>query len=177
MHGPSGSGKSWLSERLAPPLEAVRIRSDIERKRLAGLAADTRTASAVECGIYGLESTHGTYARLLECAGASLEAGFTTIVDATFLRMEDRRPFEDFADAHRIPLVIVSCEADRALLAPRIKARQLAQNDSSEADLNVLEWQLGHEDPLDAREKARAVSVRTDTDNPAADALDALRRD
>jgi aminoglycoside phosphotransferase family enzyme/predicted kinase len=177
MHGPSGSGKSWLSERLAPPLEAVRIRSDIERKRLAGLAADTRTASAVERGIYGLESTHGTYARLLECAGASLEAGFTTIVDATFLRMEDRRPFEDFADAHRIPLVIVSCEADRALLAPRIKARQLAQNDSSEADLNVLEWQLGHEDPLDAREKARAVSVRTDTDNPAADALDALRRD
>jgi hypothetical protein len=176
MHGPSGSGKSWLSERLAPPLEAVRIRSDIERKRLAGMAPDTPTASAIERGIYDLESTHRTYARLLECAAASLEAGFNTIVDATFLRREDRRLFEDFADEQRIPLVIVSCEAGRAVLAPRIKARQLAQNDFSEADLKVLDWQLGHEDPLDAGEKARAVPVRTDAENPVADALGALRR-
>ena len=33
MHGASGSGKSWLSEHLVPTLRAVRVRSDLERKR------------------------------------------------------------------------------------------------------------------------------------------------
>ena len=40
MHGPSGSGKSSLSERLVVQLGAVRIRSDLERKRLAGSQPD-----------------------------------------------------------------------------------------------------------------------------------------
>ena len=37
MTGYSGSGKSWLSKRLVPGLSAIRLRSDLERKRLAGL--------------------------------------------------------------------------------------------------------------------------------------------
>ena len=36
MHGLSGSGKSYISERLCEDLSAIRIRSDIERKRAFG---------------------------------------------------------------------------------------------------------------------------------------------
>src|SRR5208282_218580 len=39
MCGVAGSGKSWLAQRLMPPMRAVLLRSDVERKRLAGLAA------------------------------------------------------------------------------------------------------------------------------------------
>lgn len=34
MSGLSGSGKTWLATRLAVPLRAVHVRSDLERKRL-----------------------------------------------------------------------------------------------------------------------------------------------
>ena len=58
----------------------------------------------------------------------------------------------------------------------KFDAESLATLKRSFADLKVLDWQLGHEDPLDAGEKARAVPVRTDAENPVADALGALRR-
>ena len=38
--GVSGSGKSWVAERLVTRLPAIRLRSDVERKRLQGLDAD-----------------------------------------------------------------------------------------------------------------------------------------
>ena len=36
-HGLSGSGKTWLSEQLIPAIPAIRLRSDIIRKQMAGL--------------------------------------------------------------------------------------------------------------------------------------------
>ncbi len=36
MSGLSGSGKTWLAERLAARIGAIHVRSDVERKRLAG---------------------------------------------------------------------------------------------------------------------------------------------
>jgi len=168
-----GFGKSWLSERLAPPLEAVRfVRTSSASASPAWPPTPpphppSNAASTISNPRTG--HTHGCW----NAPPPASRRASTPSSDATFLRREDRRLFEDFADEQRIPLVIVSCEAGRAVLAPRIKARQLAQNDFSEADLKVLDWQLGHEDPLDAGEKARAVPVRTDAENPVADALGA----
>jgi predicted kinase len=176
MHGPSGSGKSWLSERLIGPLNAVRVRSDVERKRLGGTAAKIHSPAPVERGIYDPGFTHRTYARLLECAGAGLEGGSNMLIDAAFLRREDRRMFEDLADEHRFALVIISCEADPAILVSRINARQLAQDNCSDADLKTLEWQLGHAAGLDDPERSRTVFVRTDAENCVAEALAAVRR-
>jgi hypothetical protein len=175
MHGPSGSGKSWLSERLAAPLQAIRIRSDTERKRLFGIAAADRAAAGIEAGIYDGAATRRTYARLLECAGASLESGFNTIVDAAFLRIGERRLFEDYADHHRMSLLVLSCEADPSILAPRIVARQAAGKDHSDAGTGVLAWQLKSADPLTPGEKARTLVLRTDCADPVAAAVEAIR--
>jgi len=54
-HGLSGSGKSWLSERLAMMTDAVRVRSDVERKRIAR----SRRGTGIE--LYSPEMTRRTY--------------------------------------------------------------------------------------------------------------------
>ena len=51
--GISGSGKSWLSAVLVEHLEAVRLRSDVERKRLFGLSRDADSRSVPGgCGVW-----------------------------------------------------------------------------------------------------------------------------
>ncbi|MBS0388705.1 MAG: AAA family ATPase, partial [Proteobacteria bacterium] len=52
MHGVTGSGKSLLSEALVPVLGAVRIRSDLERKRLEGVPAAVQRNQRVDSGSY-----------------------------------------------------------------------------------------------------------------------------
>jgi uncharacterized protein len=176
MHGPSGSGKSWLSERLGASMEAVRIRSDVERKRLAGLHAMTRIDAPPRQGIYDREFSRRTYAHLLRCAEGGLEGGIGVIVDAAFLDASERGMFEELADRLRIPMVIASCDADPKILTERIKVRQAASPDASDAGLKVLAWQLQSSDPLTPIERARSVSVNTAAPTAVVDALRDIRR-
>ncbi|HMA00697.1 MAG TPA: AAA family ATPase [Steroidobacteraceae bacterium] len=171
MHGPSGSGKSWLSERLAAPLEAVRIRSDVERKRLAGLAVPTRIEAAPRQGIYDREFSRRTYAHLLSCAEGGLEGGISIIVDAAFLDASERRTFEEFADRRGIPVVIVSCGADPKVLTERIKVRQAVSSGASDAGPAILAWQLKNADALTPAERTRSVFVNTEAQAATAAAL------
>ena len=69
MTGYSGSGKSWLSKRLIPRLSAIRLRSDLERKRLAKLPPSADSKSRIGAGIYDRETTAAVYDHLLETAG------------------------------------------------------------------------------------------------------------
>jgi uncharacterized protein len=176
MHGPSGSGKSWLSERLAASMEAVRIRFDIERKRLAGLHPMTPMDAAPQQGIYDREFSRRTYAHLLTCAEGGLEGGMNIIVDAAFLDASERRMFKELADRRGIPAVIVSCEADPKILTERIKGRQAASPDASDAGPEVLAWQLQSSHPLSPAELTRSVSVNTADPTSVADTLRNIRR-
>lgn len=162
MHGLSGSGKSWLSERLAPLLGAVRIRSDVERKRLDGTASMSGVGGAgFDEGLYAPPMNHRTYAHLLECAESCLEGGMNTIVDAAFLRMDDRRLFRDLAARQGVELIILSCEADSTTLAERLRQRTGAGVDPSDAGLDVLEHQLRSQEHLGADERSQAIEVDT----------------
>lgn len=161
MHGPSGSGKSWLSEQLIEALPALRVRSDLERKRLAGLSTATSAANAPNAGIYLPEMSHRTYARLLECAESCLQTGFHAIVDAAFLDYADRELFHGLAVRLRIPLVIVSCHADPATLSARVQARIASGKDPSDADQRVLDTQLRNLTPFDAKERSSVITVDT----------------
>ncbi len=160
MHGPSGSGKSFLSERLAAQLGAVRLRSDLERKRLAGTQA-AAPAGGFEQGIYSPEFSRRTYTRLLECAESCLRGGVNVIVDAAFLNGEDRRLFHELALQQGVQFIIVSCEAGRQVLAERIGMRQQARIDPSDADLAVLDRQLEDLQPLRPEERLHSVGVDT----------------
>ncbi|HET9299434.1 MAG TPA: AAA family ATPase, partial [Candidatus Polarisedimenticolaceae bacterium] len=129
MSGVSGSGKTWLAKQLAARLRAVHLRSDVERRRLPELRAYTSRTRAM------------VYLHLLFCAEAALLGGLPVVVDATFVRREDRGVFRRLATRLGIPLHVVRCQAPPDVLRERIAARARAGNDPSEANLAVLEMQ------------------------------------
>jgi len=160
-HGLSGSGKTFVTDQLIGALPALRVRSDLERKRLMGLSAGERTGSAVGQGIYTAGMSLRTYERLAEIAERALRQGFSIIVDATFLRRREREWFGQVAAANDARFAILHCAAPPSELRRRIRARAEARKDASEATLEVLEQQLASAEPLSPNE--RRVSVRVDT--------------
>ncbi len=169
-HGFTGSGKTTATQALLELTGAMRVRTDVERKRLHGLAADARTGSALERGVYSTEATQRTYARALEVAGEIVDAGGVAIVDGAFLKRWERDLFRHLASARDVPFAIVSFAADPAALRARIEARRRHGRDASEADVAVLEHQLRTHDPLDVDERSAVIVY------DAAKAPDAARR-
>jgi predicted kinase len=157
--GLSASGKSTLTQPLLEIMGAIRIRSDVERKRLFGINADARRPAGIEAGIYSAEAGIKTYEQLLLLADALLEAGITVIVDAAFLKYEQRQPFRDLALKKRVPFVIVEFSAAAETLRRRIKART---HDVSDADLSVLEHQLATVKPLQESELPGLIEIDTE---------------
>jgi hypothetical protein len=155
-HGLSGSGKSTVSRSLMQNPGAIRIRSDIERKRMAGLDALAKSGSGIGEKLYSSDTTRQTYARLAELAGQLLDAGWPVIVDATFLARWQRDALREAAHARNITLRILDFPVPLDILRQRILQRSKAGNDASEADLAVLQHQINTEDPL-ARDELAAV--------------------
>lgn len=160
-HGLSGSGKSTMAAALLAAAGAIRIRSDVERKRLFGLGAQQRSAEQ-GAEIYTQDATRRTLARLAECARTALQAGYPVIVDAAFLRRDERLAFRALAAELRVPFSILRCRAADTQLRRRVVARDAEGRDASEATLAVLERQLATHEPLDPGECALALDVITD---------------
>ncbi len=159
--GVSGSGKSYSSVPLVAARGMVRLRADVERKRLFGLAPTADSAARVPQGIYNADATERTYAQLLSLARMVLEAGFAVLVDATFLAQHQRAPFMALAQAQQLPFAILAFDAPVSVLQERVQRRLRQGGDASEATLEVLAAQLARREPLDAQEQAWAVPVDT----------------
>jgi aminoglycoside phosphotransferase family enzyme/predicted kinase len=158
-HGLSGSGKTTVSDALVESGGAVRVRSDVERKRLFGLAPEVRTGSAVAAGLYSAEAGVRTYERLAGLARTIITAGLPAIVDAAFLQRAQRAQFRALAAELGVPFVIFHCRAAPALLRQRIQRRAAERRDASEADLVVLEHQIAGEEPLMPDEADRVFTI------------------
>ena len=152
-HGLPGSGKTFESQRLLEHTGAIRLRSDVERKRLFGLAmlADSR-ASGVN--LYTPDATVRTYAHLYTTARTLLLAGWPVIIDAAFLRRDERAAARDVALQARVPFAILHCEAAPEVLRARLAGRK---HDASEADASVLERLRLDAEPLRPDELACVI--------------------
>jgi len=157
-HGLPGSGKTTFSQMALQQLGAIRIRSDVERKRLYGLGALESSRARTE-EVYGVEATQRTSARLCELAQGLLRAGHTVIVDAAFLKREERERFRELATSMSVPFAIASLQASDATLRARIRKRR---NDASEADISVLEKLLAALQPLSEAELDWSVCFTTE---------------
>lgn len=157
--GVSGSGKTFGTQPLVDRMGMIRVRSDVERKRLAGLSSLASSGSGVGTGLYTSEYGRLTKDRLLECARAIVSAGWSAIVDATFLQLEDRQRFRTAAAQWGVPLVIVPFDADQSTLESRVTARQRGGADASEAGLEVLRHQLASREPLQTSELSECRTV------------------
>jgi len=144
MCGLSGSGKTWLARQLAPRLSAVHLRSDVERKRAAGLAPLSASHSEIGGGLYAPQNSEAVYEGLAQTAEDVVAGGYTALVDASFLSRAQRARFHTLARRLAVPLHLVLCEAPLAVLRARITARAQTARDASEADTAVLDWQLAH---------------------------------
>ena len=168
-HGYAGSGKTTYSQQLLEHAGAVRLRSDVERKRLSGLLPGDRRPVGIEAGLYGPVATRTTYRHLLAQARKGTAAGYLTIVDAAFLMRGQRRLFAELGEELGIPFLIVSFTAREDVLRERIVHRLREANDASDADLEVLAHQLRTQEPLTAGEQSVTVVLDTET------ALDTLQ--
>lgn len=155
--GLSGSGKSragrqrLLADRAAA---TVRLRSDVERKRLFGLSAGQSSHSQLGGGIYTADASQATRAHLLDLARGIVGEGWSVLVDATFLRRAEREQFRQIAQTLGVPFTILAREAPVDTLRARILRRQARGKDASEATLAVLEQQLRILEPLGDDERA-----------------------
>lgn len=160
MSGMSASGKSSISQLLLDKLGAIRIRSDIERKRLFGaLSTDNATNKVgknINTGIYSAEASKLTYEKLIVLTSIIIKAGYSAIVDAAFLKHTQREPFQKLAEQLCVPYTILQISAPAEILRQRIMQRK---NDISDADLTVLEHQLTNWQPLAEEEMNYAVDV------------------
>ncbi|HWR77663.1 MAG TPA: AAA family ATPase [Thiobacillus sp.] len=158
-HGLSGSGKTTVTQTLMQTPGAIRLRSDVERKRLAGLDALARSGSGVGQNLYAADATRRTYDHLARLAGEILDAGWPVIVDATFTARWQRDLLRETARVRDVEFHILDFPVPVATLRERILKRARAGNDASDADLAVLQHQLNTEEPLAADEQADIVSI------------------
>jgi aminoglycoside phosphotransferase family enzyme/predicted kinase len=163
-HGLSGSGKTTVTDELVSRLPAIRARSDLERKRLHGLAPTAHSGSGLGTGLYTAAENKRTYAALAGIAGTLLRNGQNALIDAAFLARRDRRDFRELAAANSARFAILDCAASPAELRRRIQVRAGKGRDASEADLAVLERQLSTAEPFDRTERRHVVTVDTERD-------------
>ena len=165
MRGMSASGKSTISQQLVDAGGMIRIRSDVERKRLfsVGLADNAVSASKtneINGDIYSAQASQQTYRKLLGLASEVISAGYSVIVDAAFLKYQQRELFEQLAQHLAVTYIILEITAPAEVLRQRIVERQC---DVSDADLAVLDYQLTHWQALKADESSHVITVNSAT--------------
>ena len=172
-HGLSGSGKTLATQSLLELCGAVRIRADVERKRLFGLDAMARSDAALKARLYGEAATQATYAQLRDRAALALRSGWHTVLDATFMAEAQREQARALAQGLGVRCVLIDFVASADTLRERVRRRARRADDASEADLAVLEDQLARAQPLRAEEADAAF--RFDAEVPAEAAAMAAR--
>ena len=159
MHGFSGSGKTWFSNQLMRALPALRIRSDIERKRMHGYGEFDSSHSDTGQGIYTGAASSAVYERLANLTAALVTAGHSSIVDASFLKLAERNRIRELADRLGVRFLMVDTCASSAELTCRLQRRE---SDASEANVKVLRHQLEFADPLTPAERQTTISINTE---------------
>ena len=162
-HGYSASGKSRAAMILAESLGLIRIRADIERQRL--FSQPEHRASELNSGRYSPEATLQTYQRLLELAQAVLESGRGVVLDATYLKIQQRQAAWQLAQNQGISFHILHMECNDQILRQRLLTRAQQGDDVSEATLDVLKAQKEHAEELSTDEMR--LTFRLQCDAPA----------
>lgn len=159
LQGVSGCGKSYFAQQLLTLNDAVIISSDIERKRLFGIAQTHRVADAEKPALYSVEMNKQTYARLLELAKNLLTMRRHVIVDATFLKAEHRAAFYQMANRLQLSAYLIYLQIDENQAAAAINRRLQLNNNPSDADVAVMQRQLAYLEPPAADEPALCLQA------------------
>lgn len=158
-HGVSACGKSTVAMQLVEQLGALRIRSDVERKRLFG--QQHNSDNPLNEGLYSPALTAQTYAHLHQLALTALQAGFPVVLDATYLQLEQREQAAKVAQSCGVPLLILDCQAPEHVMLEWLAERQAAGTDPSDASAEVIAAQQASRQPLTTEELQYSQTVFT----------------
>lgn len=172
-HGVSAVGKSYVSMRLVEDLGAIRLRSDVERKRLFG---EQQGANTPGTGIYSEDASIKTYQHLHETAGTILRAGFSAVIDATYLKRQQRDAAAQTAEATGVPCLIVDCTAPDEVIVRWLAERQAQGGDPSDATLEVIRLQQANREALSTEETLRSKRVETHKPENLDHLIDSIRQ-
>lgn len=135
--GPTGCGKTAVAEELAFQLGLRYLSSDLERKRLAGVAPTERNSA-----IYSADWNRVTYDRLLEAAREQLISGAGLIVDATFRVRAERERFVRLAAESGVLPVILQLQCPETVVRQRLEQRQARGDSASDGTWQVYQQQM-----------------------------------
>ena len=175
-NGSSGSGKTFISQLLLEKSDIIRIRSDVERKRIIKLNKMHRNDNKYNSGIYGEEASSMTYNHLLHLAGIILNAGYSVIVDAAFLKKEQRQLFCKYAHTNDIPFLIMHCLSQIDLQRERLNKRALDARDASDADTEILMHQLKSQETLTTEERKFSITINNNNKPDLKQIIDWLKK-
>lgn len=140
--GLSGSGKTTLALKMAPEIGrapgAVVVRSDVERKRQAGVALEDR----MPAGSYTPETSAKVYAAFLDRAERVLRAGHSVVLDAVFAHPDERAAAEALAAKVGVPFEGIWLDVPKEVAQARVANRKA---DASDATPAVVERQFGYD--------------------------------
>ena len=140
--GLSGSGKTTLALKLAPEIGrapgAVVVRTDVERKRQAGIPLE----EPMPAGSYSPEASARVYAACFARAERVLRAGHGVVLDAVFARPDERAAAEALARKVRVPFQGIWLDVPKDVAQQRVTDRK---GDASDATASVVERQFGYD--------------------------------
>ena len=165
--GVMGSGKSTAARLAAARLEAIVVRTDAVRKRLAGRPLRERVAAGFGEGLYTPEMSRRTYAESLRLADELLASGWPVIVDGSFSHAAERAEARAVAAARGVPFAVLWCDAPDAVIAERLRRRALDRHEVSDGREDLLApHRAGYESPAE-----EPGVIRLDTSGEVAGAL------
>lgn len=137
MAGLMGSGKTFLSARLGTRMGIEPLRSDEVRKELFSVPAGEHRLDKFGEGIYRPNATERTYESLLAQARVRLSRGESVILDASFMRYQDRTAARHLAEQMRATFRLVECTCPEEIVRQRLDRRMLQTDEPSDG-----RWEL-----------------------------------
>jgi predicted kinase len=158
--GLTGSGKSMLARELGERLGMPVINSDTVRKAIAG----KRGPQAVPFneGIYSLDITEKTYAKIAREAEKLVLKGEGAILDATFGLKAHREKIVRLAEKYRVPIVLIHCVASDETTEKRLAQREAEGKDVSDGRWEIYSKQKVAYQPINELPLASCLELNTE---------------
>jgi aminoglycoside phosphotransferase family enzyme/predicted kinase len=142
-----GTGKTFLAEVLAKRLGLVVISSDVTRKQLAGIPVTEHRFEEPDTGIYSAVFSRKTYDKMFSAAGDILNDGGSVILDASFIKAEERLKARQLAKKMSADFIIIECTLDEESIKKRL-AQRLEAGSASDGRWEIYQPQKKQFQPV-----------------------------
>jgi aminoglycoside phosphotransferase family enzyme/predicted kinase len=144
VRGLTGTGKSTLAAAVAGSLGIELLQTDAIRRELFGPSA---SPADYDAAIYEPQNRARVYDEMFRRAESLLAAGFSVVLDGTFLAADARSRAVALADRYRACPLLVRCHCPDELAAERIESRLATGRSISESRPNILARQKQADEP------------------------------